>query len=101
MKRPYKVLGSVKSKATYVTLDPNHGDQFLCRNYFNKAVRDLVRLSKDHGGDAVIDVKSLVFYMNGQQDVFSSAQCSDDGATGEVLVQGIAVKWKKLAKNGK
>lgn len=94
VKRPYEKLGQVRSKATYATLDPKHDETTLCRNYFNKAVEDLVRRAKKVGADAVIDVRSVTFYEMGGSDTFPRPECSDDGAEGEVLVEGIAVKWK-------
>ena len=95
--RPFKAIGSVRAKVNFVTLDPGSEDTSLCKNYFNKAVSDLVRIAKDKGADAVIDVKSVVFYENGQSEVFSKPECSDDGAEGQSLAQGVAVKWE--AKN--
>jgi uncharacterized protein YbjQ (UPF0145 family) len=92
--RPYKAMGSVRSRVNYVTMDPSSEEVSLCRNYFNKAVSDLVRIAKSKGADAVIDVKSIVFYENGQSEIFAKPECSDDGAEGQSLAQGVAVKWE-------
>jgi hypothetical protein len=94
VKRPYETLGLVRSKVNFQTLDPNREETELCRNYFNKAVRDLVEFSKKKGGDAVIDVKSVVFLEDGRHELYSTPECSDDGMEGQILAQGIAVKWK-------
>lgn len=91
--RSYKTLGLVRAKVNYETLDPNHEEEDLCRNYFNRAVRDLVKMAQEKGADAVIDVKSVVFFENGAHEVYSTPQCSDDGMEGQVLAQGIAIKW--------
>jgi hypothetical protein len=100
VKRPYQVLGLVRSKATFISLDPNNEEAALCKNYFNKAVRDLVKFAKLQGGDAVIDVKSVVFLEDGRSELHPSAECSDDGMEGQVLCQGVAVKWKAILHAG-
>ena len=94
--RPYRTLGSVRSKVDYDSLDDNHEEKDLCTNYFNKSVRDLVSMAKKKGGDAVIDVKSVVYLEDGKQESYPRAECSDDGMEGQSLTQGIAVKWKPL-----
>ena len=66
--RPYQTLGTVRSKVDFNSLDDSHEEKDLCNNYFNKAVRDLVRMSKDKGGDAVIDLKSVVYLADGRQE---------------------------------
>jgi hypothetical protein len=98
VKRPYEALGQVRSRATFQSLDPGHEESELCKNYFNKAVRELVSTAKKQGGDAVIDVKSVVFLEDGRREEYTTAECSDDGMEGEVLCQGIAVKWKPEIK---
>ncbi len=97
--RPFEILGSVKAKADFSTLEtdePRRADQSICRNYYNKAVKDLVRLAKRHGGDAVIQVRSVTFLETGQSETYSTPECADDGGEGQVLVTGIVVKWKKM-----
>jgi hypothetical protein len=94
VKRQYEPLGLVRAKVNFQTLDSIHEETDLCRNYYNKAVRDLVRYARDKGGDAVIDVKSVVFLEDGRQELYSTPECSDDGMEGQVLAQGVAVKWK-------
>jgi hypothetical protein len=98
VKRPYKVLGLVRAKAEYQTLDENHEETQLCKNYYNKAVGALVKTAKEKGGDAVIDVKSVVFLEDGRREEYTTPECSDDGLEGQALTQGIAVKWIKLSK---
>ena len=92
--KPYQILGLVRSRVNFQTLDASHEETDLCRNYFNKAVRDLIDSSKKQGGDAVIDIKSVVFMEDGSHQTYPSAECSDDGMEGQVLAQGIAIKWK-------
>ncbi len=96
--RPFKPLGEVRTKVEFLSLDPLHDEANLCQNYFNKAVRDLVKRAKDVGGDAVIDVKSVVFLVDGRRELHPRAECSDDGEGAQVLARGIAVKW--LPKDG-
>jgi hypothetical protein len=94
VKRPYEALGLVRSKVNYQTLDPAREEGELCVNYYHKAVRDLFATAQDRGADAVIDVKSVVFFEDGKHELFTTPECSDDGMEGQVLTQGIAVKWK-------
>lgn len=91
--RPYSKLGVVRAKVNYTTLDWVHEEDQLCRNYFNKAVKDLVKQAAAQGADAVIDVRSVVFMEFGDVETFPTPQCSDDGQEGQVLAQGIAIKW--------
>ena len=94
VQRPYSILGPVRSKVDYQTLDPGREESDLCRNYYNKAVRDLVKYAKKQGADAVVDVKSIVFLVDGRTESYATPECSDDGGEGQVLAQGVAVKWK-------
>jgi hypothetical protein len=91
--RPYTVLGPVRSKADYASLDAQHEEKELCRTYYNKAVKDLVKFAKKQGADAVVDVQSVVFLEDGRHETYKTPECSDDGGEGQVLTQGIAVKW--------
>ena len=93
VKQKYKTLGMVRSKVNYQSLDPNREEADLCRNYYNKAVKDLVQMAEDRGADAVIDVKSVVFMEDGRSELYPTPECADDGLEGQILTQGIAVKW--------
>lgn len=96
--RPFEILGSVKTKVNFSTLETEDfrgSERTLCRNYFNKAAKDLVHLAKKNGGDAVIQIRSVTFLETGQVETFSTPECSDDGAEGQILLTGIVVKWKK------
>jgi len=92
-KKPFKVLGMVKSRVNFTTLDPNRDEQALCANYFNRAAELLLEYAKDAGGDAVADVRSVTFMMDGRSELYPRAECSDDGGEGQVLAQGVAIKW--------
>lgn len=97
--RAYTGIGQVKSRVDFPTIMDSEAavdteDDRLCKNYFNKAVIDLVHRAKEKGADAVIDVKSVVFLQDGRQETYPRAECADDGAEGQVLVQGAAVRWK-------
>jgi hypothetical protein len=98
VKRPYKKLGQVRTKVDFNTLDWNHEEDQLCRNYYNKAARDLVARARDHGGDAVIDVRSVVFTDFGGVETYTTPECSDDGSEGQILLEGIVVKWVETEK---
>jgi hypothetical protein len=95
VQRPYTALGPVRSKVDYGSLDPSREEKMLCHNYYNKSVRELVRFAKKQGADAVINVESVVFLEDGRRETYKTPECSDDGSEGQILTQGIAVKWKK------
>jgi len=92
--RPYKAIGQVRTEVNYTTLDQDTEEEVQCRNYYNKAVIDLVKRAKKVGADAVIDIKSVVFLEDGRREEYKTAECSDDGQEGQILLIGIAVKWK-------
>ncbi len=94
--RPYQTLGWVKSKASWSTLVQETNDGRLCKNYFNKAARDLLKEALKAGADAVVKVRSVVLLMDGKLEYHPTPECSDDGEEGEVLLQGIAIKFKPL-----
>jgi uncharacterized protein YbjQ (UPF0145 family) len=73
----------------------------LCRNYYNKAAYLLLKEAKKVGADAVIQVRSVVFMLDGKMSEFSTPECSDDGAEGEILLRGIAIKYKPLEEKSK
>ncbi len=92
--RPYEKLGLVRAKVNFPTLTQEYDEDFLCKNYYNKAARDLLKRAREQGGDAVLQMRTVTFLMDGRTETHSTPQCSDDGSEGQVLVEGIAVKWK-------
>lgn len=99
--KEFERIGTVRARADYVSLNPQdpEGDpQSLCKNFYNRAVQDLVKFAKEQKADAVIEVKSVVFTMDGKAQTFDRPECADDGAEGQALVQGTAVRWKALSK---
>ncbi len=92
--RPYVVLGQVKTKVNWPTLDPSHEESTLCKNYYNKAVKDLVKRAIENGGDGVAEIRSVVFLMDGKTEVHNTPECVDDGEEGQILLQGVAFRWK-------
>ncbi len=94
--RPFERLGIVRGRVDFVSFQASENeDPNICRNQYNKAVKQLVDQAKKRGGDAVIEVKSVVFMMDGKSEMHDKPECADDGAEGQVLVQGTVVKWKK------
>lgn len=96
--KKFERIGVVRARADYLSLDPENpasNPQVLCRNYYNRAVQDLVKFAHDKKADAVIEVKSVVFLLDGKSELHDTAECADDGAEGQALVQGVAVKWIK------
>jgi hypothetical protein len=89
----YETIGMVRSRIDFPSLEVNQDFSQLCKNYFNSAAHKLVRYAKQRGADAVIDVRSVVFLLNGEVELHPQAECVDDGAEGQILAQGIAVKW--------
>ena len=97
-KRPFAEVGMVRDRVDFASADPDldKDPQAICRNYFNKSVRNLVKYAKGKGADAVIGVKSIVFYPNETFEAFPRPECADDGIEGQVLTQGTAIKWVNL-----
>ena len=95
--RPYEVLGWVKSKADYSTMsvDEPLGDISNCKNNYNKAAAQLVKEAKKAGADAVIKVRSVVLLIDGKIEEHTTPECSDDGQHGEILLRGVAIRFKK------
>lgn len=94
--RQYEVLGWVRTKVHFPTMEQDPNNQKICNNYYNKGARDLLKEAKKAKGDAVIKVRSVVILFNGKTEEYPTAECSDDGAEGEILMKGISVKWKPL-----
>jgi hypothetical protein len=90
---PYKVMGWVRSKASFPTMEQAVNDPNLCRNYYNKAAKLLLKEAEKVKADAVIKVRSIVFMIDGKAEEHPTPECSDDGAEGEVLLRGIAIKF--------
>jgi hypothetical protein len=98
---PYKILGWVRTKTSYTTLEQQINDPSLCKNYYNKAARMLLKEADKIGADAVIKVRSVVFNMDGSTREYVTPECADDGAEGEILLRGIAIKFTPKPKKHK
>ena len=96
--RAYTVLGWVRTRAHFPTMEQDPNSQKLCVNYYNKAAKDLLKEAKKPGADAVIKVRSIVMLLDGKTEEHATAECSDDGAEGEILLRGVAIKWKPVPK---
>ncbi|MBC7396687.1 MAG: hypothetical protein H7333_04515 [Bdellovibrionales bacterium] len=90
---PYQATGWVRAKVTWATMEQEPNSKSLCHNYYNKAARQLLRDAKKAGSDAVIKVRSVVILLDGKTEEHSTPECSDDGAEGEILLRGIAIKF--------
>jgi hypothetical protein len=91
--RAYVPITAVRARVDFPSLDPAREEAELCRNYFNKAARDLVKMAQEKGGTAVVNVRSVVFLADGKRETYPQPECSDDGNEGQVLVEGTAVRW--------
>ena len=101
-KPPYKFqgLGVVRASKTYPTLNIEMTDELedaFCRKVFSEASRELLQIAKANGGDGVADIHSVIFLGDGRRETFDRPECTDDGEEGEVLVQGVAIKWVRTA----
>lgn len=74
---------------------PEHEEKELCRNHFNKAVQDLLKLARKNGAEGIADVKSVVFLYDGRTELYPTPECSDDGEEGQVLLQAVAFRYAK------
>ena len=92
--RPYDVLGRVRTKVNFPSLDGQREDSQLCKNYFNKAAKDLLSRAKKVGGDAVMEMRAITFMVDGKSEKHKTAECADDGEEGQVLAEGFVIKWK-------
>jgi hypothetical protein len=95
--RPYQKVGTVRAWQEFKTeLDESFNDkefQRRCRLAFREAATKVLKIAQEHGGEAVIQIRSVVFLADGRKEFLPSAECADDGDAGEALVEGIAVRW--------
>ncbi len=94
--RPFDTVGLVRTKVEWVSLNPSRDEDELCVNYYNKAVGDLIKRGRERGADAVIRVRTVTFLIDGRHETHRTPQCSDDGGEGQVLAEGIAIRWKPM-----
>ena len=92
--RPFQALGRVRTKVEWTSLNSTEDEDKLCLNYYNKALFDLYMRARERGADAVVGARSVTFQMDGKVEAHRSPECSDDGQTGQILAEGVAVKWK-------
>ncbi len=96
--RPYETMGWVRTKVVFQTMNQEPNNPTLCRNYYNKGVRTLLADAKKAGADAVVQIRSVIIFMDGKTEEKETPECSDDGAEGEILLRGVAIKYKKTLK---
>ena len=97
--RKFNLLGSVRTKVNFNSMNPEREEKDLCQNYYNKAVADLLKRAKREArADAVVEIRSVVFFLDGTSKLYSTPECSDDGGEGQILLQGIAIQWVKEPK---
>lgn len=96
--REYEILGTVRTWEEFPTLlDDSFDEQEFrrrCRKAFYQASAKLLKIARENGGNGVVDVRSVVFLADGRREYLPSAECSEDGAEGEALVEGKAIRWK-------
>lgn len=94
--RKYDILGFVRTKVNYGSMNPDKDESELCQNYYNKAARDLLKRARAEAkGDAVIETRSVVFFMDGLTKEYKTPECSDDGAEGQILLVGKVIRYQK------
>jgi hypothetical protein len=90
----FKVVGIVRVRVNYSSLNPEHEELELCRNYYNKAAKDLLkRAHREMKADAVVDVRSVVYFMDGKSKRYKTPECADDGNEGQILLEGKAARY--------
>lgn len=93
--KAHEVIGQVRARVDFQLGSPGgEDDERRCRNFFNKAVLQLVEFAKAKKADAVVDVRSVILLLDGKVETHPGPECADDGQEGQVLVQGVAVRWK-------
>jgi hypothetical protein len=93
-KRPYTPIGTVRAKENFMSLTSDLETEAVCKNFYRKAMIDLLKYARAKGADAVINAKSVVFLEDGRVEMYKTPECSDDGGEGQILAQGTAVIWK-------
>jgi hypothetical protein len=92
--RKFKVLGPVRVRVNFSSLNAEREESELCRNFYNKGASDLLkRAQRERKADAVIDVRSVVYYMDGKSKKFTAPECADDGSEGQILMEGKAIRY--------
>jgi hypothetical protein len=92
--RRFKIVGPVRVRVNFSSLNPEREEQELCRNYYNKGAKDLLKRAKrDLKADAVIEVRSIVYFMDGKSTRYSTPECADDGNEGQILLEGKAIRY--------
>ena len=94
-KSPIEILGTVKARVEFPTLDSKLNFEKLCFNYYNKGVERLLKYARAEDADIVVDVRSVVFLIDGRHELYESPECSDDGQEGQILLQATAARWVK------
>ena len=99
----YKSVGVVRATKEYPTLNIEMTEELeeaYCKKAFAEAVRELLQSAKANGADGVADIHSVVFLADGRRETFDRPECTDDGAEGDVLVQGVAIQWVRTKTSG-
>ncbi len=92
--RRFKVLGPVRVRVNFSSMNAEREESELCRNFYNKGAGDLLkRARRERKADAVINVRSVVYYMDGKSKKFTSPECADDGSEGQILMEGKAIRY--------
>ncbi len=92
--RRFKIVGPVRVRVNFSSLNPEREEQELCKNYYNKGAKDLLkRARRDFKADAVIEVRSVVYFMDGKSTRYSTPECADDGNEGQILLEGKAIRY--------
>jgi len=101
--RSYQVVGTVRSWREFPASLNDFNDTLmmkrLCQQAFYDASEKLLKIAHENGGEAVMKVQSVVFLADGRKEFYSRPECSEDGAEGEVLVQGTAIRWGGVGKD--
>jgi hypothetical protein len=97
--RPFKVIAPVRVRVNYSSMNPDREELELCRNYYNKGAGQLLKRAKrEFRAEAVIDVRSVVYFMDGKSTRYKTPECADDGNEGQILMEGKAIRYLREKK---
>lgn len=92
--RRFKVIGPVRVRVNFSSLISDREELELCQNFYNKGAGDLLKRAKrEMRADAVIEVRSVVYYMDGKSKRYPTPECADDGNEGQILMEGKAIRY--------
>lgn len=91
----YVELGDVKTKINF-KMSQMYEDEFLCQNAYHRGLKDLLHRAEAKGGNAIMNIRSVVFYLDGKNESFKTPECSFETEEGQILMQAKVIRLSKL-----